>query len=140
VPGAVTADRRQVSLSAYNNQTARRNLFNQTDATYVAATGPVRHTLLAGAEVGRQLTDNFRNTGFFNNTATALLVPFAAPTIATPVTFRQSATDADNHLRTIVAAGYAQDQIELSRTSRSLRGCASTTSICSITTIATATR
>jgi hypothetical protein len=57
---------------------ARRNLFNQTDATYVAATGSVRHTLLAGAEVGRQLTDNFRNTGFFNNTATALLVPFAA--------------------------------------------------------------
>jgi catecholate siderophore receptor len=32
-----------------------------------------------------------------------------------PVTFRQSATDADNHLRTNVAATYAQDQIELSR-------------------------
>jgi len=114
VPGAVTADGRQVSLSAYNNETARRNLFNQTDATYVTATGAVRHTLLAGAEVGRQLTDNVRNTGFFNNTATALLVPFAAPTITTPVTFRQNATDADNHLRTIVAAGYVQDQIELS--------------------------
>ena len=95
-------------------QTARRNLFNQTDATYVTATGSVRHTLLAGAEVGRQLTDNFRNTGFFNNTATALLVPFAAPTIATPVTFRQNATDADNHLQTIVAAAYVQDQVELS--------------------------
>src|SRR4029077_15231336 len=103
-----------VSLSAYNNQTARRNLFNQTDATYVTATGSVRHTLLAGAEVGRQLTDNFRNTGFFNNTAAALLVPFAAPTIATPVTFRQNATDADNHLRTVVAAAYVQDQVELS--------------------------
>jgi catecholate siderophore receptor len=114
VPGAVTPDRRQVSLSAYNNATARRNLFNQTDATYVTATGSVRHTLLAGAEVGRQLTDNFRNTGFFNNTATALLVPVASPTITTPVTFRQNATDADNHLRTIVAAGYIQDQIELS--------------------------
>ena len=114
VPGAVTADRRQVSLSAYNNATVRRNLFNQTDATYVAATGSIRHTLLAGAEVGRQLTDNFRNTGFFNNTATSLLVPFGAPTITTPVTFRQNATDADNHLRTIVAAGYFQDQIELS--------------------------
>ena len=114
VPGAVTSDRRQVSLSAYNNETARRNLFNQTDVTYVASTGPVRHTLLAGAEVGRQLTDNFRNTGFFNNAATTLLVPFGAPTITTPVTFRQNATDADNHLRTIVAASYVQDQIELS--------------------------
>jgi catecholate siderophore receptor len=70
---------------------------------------------MAGAEVGRQVTDNFRNTGFFNNTATALLVPFEAPTITTPVMFRQSATDADNHLRTIVAATYAQDQIQLSQ-------------------------
>jgi catecholate siderophore receptor len=115
VPGAVSADQRQVSLSSYNNDTARRNLFNQTDVTYVTSTGRLRHTLLAGAEVGRQLTDNFRNTGFFNNSATALLVPYASPTIATPVTFRQSATDADNHLRTLVAATYAQDQVELSR-------------------------
>jgi catecholate siderophore receptor len=115
VPGAVTADQRLVSLSSYNNQTARRNLFNQTDVTYVTSTGRFRHTLLAGAEAGRQVTDNFRNTGFFNNTAAALLVPFGAPTITTPVTFRQSATDADNHVRTIVVATYAQDQIELSR-------------------------
>jgi catecholate siderophore receptor len=59
------------------------------------------------------LTDNFRNTGFFNNSATSILVPYASPTISTPVTFRQSATDADNHLRTNVASAYAQDQIEL---------------------------
>ena len=115
VPGAVTADRRQVSLSSYNNATTRRNLFNQTDVTYVTSTGRLWHTLLAGAEVGRQVTDNFRNTGFFNNMATALLVPFAAPTINTPVTFRQNPTDADNHLQTIVAGTYAQDQIQLSR-------------------------
>jgi catecholate siderophore receptor len=115
VPGAVTADRRQVSLSSYNNATARRNLFNQTDVTYVASTGGLQHRFLAGVEVGRQLTDNLRNTGFFNNTATAILVPFDTPTLTTPVTFRQNATDADNHLRTIVAATYAQDQIELSR-------------------------
>ena len=37
------------------------------------------------------------------------------PTISTPVTFRQSATDADNHLETNVAAAYVQDQVELSR-------------------------
>jgi catecholate siderophore receptor len=122
VPGAVTADQRQVSLSSYNNDTARRNLFNQTDVTYAASTGRLRHTLLVGAEVGRQLTDNFRNTGFFNNTATALLAPYGNPTIATPVTFRQSATDADNHLRTIVAATYAQDQIELSRRVQAVAG------------------
>ena len=115
VPGAVTANQQQVTMTSYNNETARRNLFNQTDVIYVTATGRFRHTLLAGAEVGRQLTDNFRNTGFFNNTATSILAPYSNPTISTPVTFRQSATDADNHLRTIVAATYAQDQIELSR-------------------------
>src|SRR5262249_33388682 len=115
VPGAVTADRSQVALTAYNNATDRLNVFNQTDVTYRGSTGRIRHTLLFGAEAGRQLTDNFRNTGFFNNTSTSLLVPFENPRTATPVTYRQSATDADNHIRTVVAAAYVQDQIELSR-------------------------
>jgi catecholate siderophore receptor len=115
VPGAVTADRTQVALSAYNNATNRLNIFNQTDVTYIAYTGRVRHTLLGGAEAGRQITDNFRNTGYFNNAATSALAPFDNPIIQTPVTFRQSATDADNHLGTNVAATYLQDQVELSR-------------------------
>ncbi|MEA2338296.1 MAG: catecholate siderophore receptor [Thermoanaerobaculia bacterium] len=114
VPGAVTADKARVTLTAYNNATQRRNLFNQTDVTGTVATGSIRNTLLAGTEFGRQLTDNFRNTGFFNNATTSILVPYASPTISTPVTFRQSATDAENHLRTSVGAVYAQDQIELS--------------------------
>ena len=115
VPGAVTADQSQVALSAYNNDTERLNAFNQTDVRYTAWTGGVGHTLLAGAEFGRQSTDNVRNTGFFNNTSTSMFVPYGAPTIRTPVTFRQSATDADNHLRATVAAVYGQDQIALSR-------------------------
>jgi catecholate siderophore receptor len=114
VPGAVTADQSQVTLTAYNNATRRQNLFNQTDLTMGMETGAIRHTLLAGAEIGRQLTDNFRNTGYFNNSTTSILAPYGSPTIDTPVTFRQSATDADNHLRTRVSALYAQDQIELS--------------------------
>lgn len=115
VPGAVSADKTRVALSAYNNATRRRNIFNQTDLTYLRSTGRVKHTLLAGAEVGRQQTNNFRNTGFFNNTAISITVPFANPTINALVTFRQSATDANNHLRTNLAAAYAQDQIEFSR-------------------------
>src|ERR1044072_2416839 len=115
VPGAVTADKSQVALSAYNNATKRRNLFNQTDATFSTSTGKIKHTLLAGAEVGRQLTDNLRNTGFFNNSATSILVSYADPTISSPVTFRQSSTDADNHIKANLAAVYAQDQIEFSR-------------------------
>jgi catecholate siderophore receptor len=108
VPGAVNDDKTQVSLSAYNNDTERLNVFNQTDLISTVATGPIRHTVLSGVEIGRQLTDNFRNTGYFNNVATSISVPYGAPTIATPMTFRQSATDADNHLRTRVAAAYGR--------------------------------
>ena len=115
VPGALTADGSRVSLTAYNNATKRKNLFNQTDVICGASTGRVRHNLLVGAELGRQLTDNFRNTGFFNNTATSTTAPLDSPGISTPVTFRQNATDADNHVKTNLAAVYAQDQVDLSR-------------------------
>ena len=114
VPGAVTPNMSEVTLTSYNNATQRTNFFNQTDVTYVATTGSVRHTFLAGTEFGVQATDNFRNTGFFNNATTSVLVPFSAPTISTPVTFRQSATDADNHLDAKVAAAYLQDQVTVS--------------------------
>ena len=115
VPGAVTANKQFVSISAYNNATKRRNLFNQTDVTFQASTGTVRHTFLAGAEIGRQLTDNFRRTGFFNNTTTSILAPLSDPEINTPITFRQNATDANNHIKTNLGATYVQDQVEINR-------------------------
>src|SRR5215813_10294602 len=115
VPGAVNADKTLVAISAYNNATWRRNVFNQTNLIYLVTTGRTRHTILGGAEFGRQLTDNFRNTGYFNNATTSISVPYSNPSIQTPVTFRQSATDADNHLETNLAATYVQDQIEVSQ-------------------------
>lgn len=122
VPGTVSADQTRVNITAYNNATHRRNFFNQTDLTYLTKTAAIRHTLLAGVELGRQVSDNFRNTGFFNNTSTTISAPFATPTINTPVTFRQSATDADNHVRANIAATYVQDQMELSRKVQVLAG------------------
>lgn len=115
VPGAVTAEKTRVTISAYNNATKRRNVFNQTDLTFDFSTGSIRHNFLAGTEVGRQLTDNLRNTGFFNNTSTSILVPYDNPTTDVSITFRQSATDANNHLETKLAAAYVQDQVEFSR-------------------------
>lgn len=99
-----------VSLGAYSNATRRRNLFNQTDAVWTLDAGGVRHTLLAGAEFGRQVTDNRRLTGYFGS-ATSLLVPLADPTTAVVPDFRPSATDADNHGIARSAAVYVQDQI-----------------------------
>src|SRR4029453_17381849 len=82
----------------------------------------MRHTLLAGVEVGRQATDNFRNTGYFENQATSFAVPFASPTVSVPVVFQQSATDADNHVVADVSAVYAQDQFTLSRQWQAIAG------------------
>jgi catecholate siderophore receptor len=113
-PGKTDATGSAVDLSAYNNATQRKSLFNQTDLTYALHTGSVRHTLLAGAEFSRQDTDNFRNTGYFPGGVTSVSVPVSNPVSLLPVTFRQSATDANNSGRAKVAAFYLQDQIELS--------------------------
>ncbi|MEO8574477.1 MAG: TonB-dependent siderophore receptor [Pyrinomonadaceae bacterium] len=115
VPGALNPLTSLVSLSAYNNQTLRRNLFNQTDFIYNVATGGIKHTLLGGLELGSQHSNNFRNTGFFNNISNTISVPYDNPTTSSPITFRQNATDADNRVHLNLAAAYVQDQIELSR-------------------------
>lgn len=122
VAGAVTADKSKAALTAYNNATKRRNVFNQTDLNYFFNTGNIKHNILGGVELGRQLTDNFRNTGFFNNTATSIQVALTNPTISIPVTYRQNATDANNHLQAKLGAAYVQDQIDLSRRVQVLAG------------------
>lgn len=113
VPGSIAADRATVALSAYRSDVARRNLFSQTDLEVRAATGTVRHTVLAGMELGRQTTDNYRATGYFDGTATSTRVPLDAPTAPVAVSFRQSASDADNRSRADIAAGYLQYQAAL---------------------------
>ena len=103
-----------VPLAAYNNEQLRKNFFNQTDLTFAFDTGAIGHEFLVGVELGEQETDNFRNTGFFNDTDLLFSVPATDPTVSVPVTFRQSPTDADNHGRASVAAIYAQDQVRFS--------------------------
>jgi catecholate siderophore receptor len=115
VPGVVTADKALVTLTAYNNATTRRNFFSQTDLNYALLTGRIKHNLLGGFELGNQRTNNFRNTGFFNNSAISIQVPYNAPETNVPVTFRQLPSDADNRVKTDLAAAYVQDQIEISR-------------------------
>ncbi|MEP7352673.1 MAG: TonB-dependent siderophore receptor [Acidobacteriota bacterium] len=115
VPGVVNTAKTLVAVTAYNNATQRMNFFNQTDLSYELHTGRIKHVLLSGIELGRQTTNNYRNTGFFNNTATSLSVDYNNPLITASTVFRQSATDADNHLLTRVGAAFVQDQISISR-------------------------
>ncbi len=113
-PGAVDDAGTEVSLSAYNNLTKRRNLINQTEATYRIVTGGIAQTWLGGVSVGRQITDNLRQTGFFNDAETSVTAPISNPTISVPVTFRPAEGDANNHSTTTTASVYAQNQIVLS--------------------------
>ncbi len=111
-PSSVNATGTLVTLAAYNNATQRKNLFNQTDLVWKLTTGSIQHTVLAGAELGRQVTDNFRQTGYFAPGRN--VVPLASPNVNVPVEFRQSATDAANHGVAKVVAFYVQDQIDFS--------------------------
>jgi catecholate siderophore receptor len=113
--GPVDASGQNVTLQGYNNGTLRQNLFNQTDATLLVATGAVRHTIVAGLEIARQRSDNLRNTAYFNDATTTTTASFDSPTVTTMVRFRQSATDADNQVVARTGSVYLQDQAELTR-------------------------
>jgi catecholate siderophore receptor len=119
-PGAVNPAAGTVSISAYNQSTARKNFNNQTDALFTLESGALVHRLLVGAEFARQETDNFRETGYFpaatagGTERTSVSVPLANPRTNLPIAFRQSATDADNTGVAKTAAVYVQDQIEFS--------------------------
>tara|TARA_R110002073_G_scaffold335567_2_gene527903 strand:- start:861 stop:3311 length:2451 start_codon:yes stop_codon:yes gene_type:complete len=109
---AVFAD--LVSLGAYNNTTDRENVFNQTNFLYSLDTGSIGHTLLAGVEIGRQVTNDRRRTGSFNNSLrqTSILVPFSDPITKAPISFITRDQDADNHSVVDVTSVYFQDQID----------------------------
>lgn len=125
-PGNVDAAATTVSLSAYNHDTARRNLFNQTDLIFSTTTGAVEHKFMTGIEFGRQDTDNLRRSGVFalgagspclNLTgASGCVVPLSAPTVSPIVIYANNSAggsgDARNSGVAKVAAIYAQDQIE----------------------------
>ena len=104
-----------LNLAAYNDTSTRDNFFNQTDFSYNLNTGPINHTIAVGVEVGRQVTDNSRLNGYFNNntSALALSVPLSSPITSDPITFATRAADADNHSVTRITSVYVQDQMVL---------------------------
>ncbi|WP_066721914.1 TonB-dependent receptor [Sphingomonas pituitosa] len=120
LPAGTYAPGTIVAIQAYDNATQRQNLFNQTDFNATFTTGAIEHTLLIGAEFGRQETDNLRLEGFFPTATNAqgvqtIFATIGAPRIRRPdVLWRPIASSGDNHSVAKVAAGYIQDQIALS--------------------------
>lgn len=113
--GAYNATTNRVQLGAYNNATDRKNLINQTDLTIIGQALGFEHTLLVGAELSRQVTENFRETGYFNAAGTQknTFVTLQDSLYRGPVVFNHSATDAENESVANNSALYLQDQIEL---------------------------
>jgi len=123
--GAVNTADTSFNRAAYNHETDRDNLFNQTDFVYKTALGPTLHTIAFGTEFGRQTGIDVRNTGIFpNGTNTEADNPFA-PTYFGPITFVHHSTgvnadgvttpDSNSKYRLNVESGYARDTIEFTR-------------------------
>ena len=111
----------RVRLAAYDDATERQNLISQTDLVAKLDTGGISHTLLVGAELGRQETFNQRRNGFFQPADGGTLeVPLSGATVAANVIFRPVNTNAartpsaNNETQTRITAFYVQDQIRLS--------------------------
>ncbi len=127
-PGNVNSAATTVALSAYRQDTDRKNVFNQTDLIFSAITGTVEHKFMTGVEFGRQETDNLRRSGRFTlgagspclagSTASNCVVPLSDPNVSPAVVYANNSTggggDARNTGVAKVAALYAQDQIEFS--------------------------
>lgn len=103
------------TVSAYNNFLERDSFTNQTDLIKKFETGSLQHKALLGGEITKQTNRAIRNTGYFNNISTTQTLSAADPISYTPVTYRQSATDANNHSGINVFALYTQDQIDINK-------------------------
>ena len=127
-PGNVNTAGTTVALSAYKQDTDRKNLFNQTDLIFSASTGSIEHKFMTGVELGRQETDTLRRSGRFTlgagspcligSTASSCVVPLNNPNVSPAVVYANNSLggsgDARNSGVAKVAAVYAQDQIEFS--------------------------
>lgn len=105
-----------LGIEAYRDATRRRNLFSQTDINWQTELAGMRHNLLAGVELGRQVTRNSRINGFFDGVAggparvtVALTDPFSPP----PVTFRAGTGNRSSRAVAEVAALFVQDQVKI---------------------------
>ncbi|MBX9815784.1 MAG: TonB-dependent siderophore receptor [Sphingomonas sp.] len=107
-----------VPFQAYYDFNNRRNLFSQTDLVWRVRTGPIAHTILAGAEFGDQRGDNGRLNGFFDGqpgaSADALTLPvrLADPVVIPTPVLRAGPGQRSVRYGSTIFAGYAQDQLK----------------------------
>jgi catecholate siderophore receptor len=107
----------QVGIEAYEDRSARRNLFSQNDLVWEVATGPLKHVLLAGVEYGDQESRVDHVNGFFDSGVPTTgggrrtFVPLARRIVVPPATFRSGAGERRVRSEAELLAFYLQDQI-----------------------------
>ncbi|MEO7786671.1 MAG: TonB-dependent siderophore receptor [Sphingomicrobium sp.] len=108
-----------VGIEAYEQGTKRKNLLGQVDVIAEIATGPIKHTLVAGIDYAHQRSDGFRYQGYFDsgvatvNGGQRTFVPLGDTIDIPPITFRAGPNNAGhtNALAHGEAVGiYVQDQ------------------------------
>jgi catecholate siderophore receptor len=126
----------QMEIEGYQHNVPRTNIFNQTDLIYrYQMTPDIKHTLLAGAEVGNQRSASERNLSCFGPTpsdddagnsaaavaamlsvscdggSAAVDAPFLRPTLYQAMIYGDARERRYTDLN--VASGYVQDQIAI---------------------------
>lgn len=116
---AVQADG-TVGMEAYRSTSKRQSYFVQNDFIAEFATGPVRHTLLAGVDFAQQDSNATRQQGYFDASPTAvssgrrLFVALADADDLPAITFRDGATAATDGDTDATSWGvYIQDQARI---------------------------
>ena len=99
----------QLSLGAYLDDTQRQNLFNQTDINYTLKAAGLEHKLMAGLELGRQKTDNFRESLGTNGDGLITGVAIDSPVYSGSRTWFNRRLNRSSNADT--TAFYLQDQI-----------------------------
>ncbi|MCB2077380.1 MAG: TonB-dependent siderophore receptor [Novosphingobium sp.] len=103
-----------VDLNGYRDATARENWIGQGNLVWQGSTGTIGHTLLAGFEVSRQDTRNFRENAVFQTAsgpASRITVPLARVLALPPITLTPLVRNRDSELT--VLSAYVQDQIDI---------------------------
>ena len=123
--GAVNVADTSFNYAAYNHETDRNNIFNQTDFVYKVHTGPAFHTIAFGTEFGRQAGIDYRETGIFSNGMNTITGNPFNPTFFGPVTFIHHSVggnpdgvanpDSNSRYRALISSAYARDTIELTK-------------------------
>jgi catecholate siderophore receptor len=116
---AAAAGGRQMGIEAYRDTIRRRNLLSRNDLVWQVATGPLRHTILAGFEWGEQHSRGDHVNGFFDGAvATAnggrrTFVPLADSILVPAISFRAGPGNRAVQSDAEVFAVYMQDQIAI---------------------------